>query len=216
MKLKSLFFNEEIPKPIVAAPSVPNVTASMSPTPATPFAPTYKSNVTLVDPEMRAVLLESLQNNKLAGFDYLKFVAALEEMKEFGGTEESRLKMAFITAKQLGVDKVKLTESAKHYLGVLERDASEFNAQLIDKQTQTVGANEKRLEEIEKTIETHHKTLVSLNEEIGKLQLERNTLTAKVTEDRIKLETKKASFENTYTSLTSEIQANIQKINQCI
>lgn len=216
MKLKSLFFNEEIPKPIVAAPSVPNVTASMSPTPATPFAPTYKSNVTLVDPEIRAVLLESLQNNKLAGFDYLKFVAALEEMKEFGGTEESRLKMAFITAKQLGVDKVKLTESAKHLLGVLERDASEFNAQLIDKQTQTVGANEKRLEEIEKTIETHHKTLVSLNEEIGKLQLERNTLTAKVTEDRIKLETKKASFENTYTSLTSEIQANIQKINQCI
>jgi hypothetical protein len=54
----------------------------------------------------------------------------LEEMKAMVPSEDNRFKMAFITAKQLGIDKSKLIESGQHYIQVLNEDLREFQANL--------------------------------------------------------------------------------------
>lgn len=208
MNFKSFFINEDIKTSTSVKPISNNIEIAVAPTIVQPGA------AITVDKDIKAALLQSLQDNKLAGFDYLKFVAALEEMKEIGGTEEARLKMTFITAKQLGVDKTKLIESANHYLEVLKKDAVDFSSNLADKQAKNIGVNEKRLEDVEKATNNHRETITTLNAEIEKLQQEKYALTVQIADERARLENKKSAFEYTHTSLTNEIKDNIQKINQ--
>lgn len=102
------------PTPTVT-PAVSRMTTTYVPTPT-------------VDPAIQDMLSKSLQDNKLSGFDYLKFISAVEESKSTGVSEDARFKMTFATAKQLGLDKNNLLQSGSHYLEVLDQDENDFNS----------------------------------------------------------------------------------------
>jgi chromosome segregation ATPase len=208
MKFKSLFFEDDsiaAPKPQASQQSlvVPTMTMPMS-------APMVAGP----DPEIRAALLQSINEKKLPGYDYLKYIAALEEMKSMVPAEDARFRMAFITAKQFGIDKSKLAETGKHYLQVLNEDAREFQEHLNEKMQESVTAREKQLADLDSQIQSRQMQIEKLSAEIQAAQMQRNDLASQVAETRAKLDSKKRSFEVTHAGCVAEIEANIQKINQ--
>jgi chromosome segregation ATPase len=160
------------------------------------------------DPAISEMLEKSIQDNKLSGFDYLKFVSMVEKMKGKGGlSEESRFQTAFTAAESMGVSKKKLVESGAHYLDVLKQDEEEFNESCEDFAKKEVKSKEAKLSQTEATIATLTKQLEQLTDDRESLQKE-------VEEGRANLEARKSSFQATVEQFKSAIQSNIEKINQ--
>lgn len=160
-----------------------------------------------IDPGIRDMLQQSLQENKLNGFDYLKFISAVEESKSTGVPEDARFKMTFSTAKQLGVDKNTLLKSGNHYIEVLAQDESDFNADCAHYEKSEVESRATKLASVESTI-------ASLSSQLSQLNQDRATLAHELEQEKSKLESKKAAFRTTLESVRTTIQANIDKINQ--
>jgi hypothetical protein len=217
---KGLFVKEDVPTskpaaaPAAAAP-LPPLTSGLAPGPLFQQPGTPLAASTSVDPKVRDVLLQSLQENSLSGYDYLKFMSALEEMKSYGN-EEARFKMVSIAAKQLGVDKAKLIQTAQHYIQVLQQDLDSFHNQESKAQLDNVGVHENRVKDIDAVIATKSDQIQKLNAEVSQLQQEKVTLSGQIMDNRNTLEIRKRSFEVTHAAMVSEIEANIQKINQYI
>ena len=208
--VSSLLFTDE---------TVPTQQRATGPTnPVSTPTPVYGSPVYTstpgVDPSIRSMLLQAMSDNKLAGYDYLKFVAALEEMKTDIPSEATRFKTAFAVAKQLSVDKATLAKSGQHYIDVLNNTAKEFQDNLASKMQETVTSGEKRLQEIDGQIQGRQEQIAKLTAEIQAAQTERTELASKVAENHAKLDSRKQSFDVTHAGCVAEIEANIQKINQ--
>lgn len=176
------------------------------------FKPT--TVVSRIDPEIREALEDSMKEQKLGGFDYLKFKATLEETSELASDEGSRYKMAAIAAKQLGVNKAKLIETANHYLNVLSEDSESFQKDLKKKIDNTVGKAQERISQLENNIQTSENAIKSLQEGIEKATAEHNELTSTISNDTKELETKKQAFEATAEALKEEIQTVISNIGK--
>lgn len=172
--------------------------------------PTYTSphaSMPTVDPVISEMLKQSLEENKLAGFDFMKFTSAVEEMKSTGATEDSRYKMAFFTAKQLGVDKASLLKSGSHYLDVLAGNENDFNSDCSQYEKSEISARQAKLSKIESTV-------ADLSKQLAQLQQDHTSLTQEVATQQTNLESRKSSFQVTLQSFRATIESNIQKINQ--
>lgn len=174
-----------------------------------PTAPTYTppTKETGVDAETAKVLAQSLQDNKLSGFDYLKFIAATDAMKAYNTPEETRFKMAFDTAKQLGLDKDSLLKSGQHYLDVLAQDEKDFKNDCTQFDKKEVQTKETRIAELETK-------LTALSEQLAQTKRDRDSLASEVQESKSIQEASKASFQATLQSFVGAIETNIEKINK--
>lgn len=161
----------------------------------------------VVDDSIAKALEQSLQDNKLSGFDYLKFVAATEEMKAYNTPEDTRFKMAFSTAKQLGLDKDSLIKSGEHYLSVLKQDEAEFKSECTQHEKKEITAKETKLADLEAKI-------IALTEQANKAKEDHTALTEEVQEKKASLESRRTAFESTLQSFVDAIEANIAKINK--
>lgn len=208
-KFKGLFVEEDIKvskQPAQKSVLKVNASTMADSYPTQPTAFPSKSAM-IFDPQIGGMLRQSLEENKLAGFDYLKFVSAVEEMKSTGASEDQRFKMAFMTAKQLGVDKGSLSSSGQHYLDVLKQDESDFNSDCAQHVKTEVQAREKKLAQIEDTI-------TSLAKQLAQLQQDQQTLKSELESERSTLDSRQAAFQATLGSIRSDIENNLQKINQ--
>lgn len=161
----------------------------------------------LVDSEIAKTLSQSLQDSKLSGFDYLKYIAATDEMKKDGGTEAQSFKMAFTAAKQVGVDKDSLIKSAQHYLDVLKLDVTAFDTDFVQPETKAIQAKETRAANLAERYAT-------LNEQLTQINLERAQLAGEVQKKKDALTAQQAAFEATLKTFTDDIEGNIVKINK--
>lgn len=210
MPLKS-FLNKmglvEDDLPVTAKPKAAQ--PAQAPTPSYSPSPVSMTTFTSqsIDPAIQEMLNQSLQENKLSGFDYLKFICAVDETKTTGVPEEARFKMTFSTAKQLGVDKNGLLKSGQHYIEVLAQDESDFNADCTQYEKNQVQAREAKLSSIETTIS-------SLGQQLAQLNQDHATLTQELQQEKAKLESRKVAFRVTLENIRTTIKSNIDKINQ--
>ena len=160
-----------------------------------------------IDIAISKTLQQSLQDNKLSGFDYLKFIAATDEMKTYGTPEDARYRMAFLAAKQVGVDKDSLVKSGQHYIDVLKQDETDFNAECIQFEKKEVQAKDTKIAELEAK-------LTSLNEQLTQANLDHTNLTDEVRGKRASLASRQAAFKGTLETFVGNIEANIAKINK--
>jgi hypothetical protein len=187
------------PQPTQSFP-VERQTPSYAPTPSYVPAPT-------IDPAISDMLAQSLQENKLSGFDYLKFTSAVEESKAMGVAEDARFKMTFSTAKQLGVDKPGLVKSGEHYLAVLTQDESDFNTDCANYDKKEIQSRAAKISQIESTI-------TDLTKQLAQLQQDHGTLTQELQDETSRLESRKNAFQVTLQTFRANIQSNLDKINQ--
>lgn len=169
-------------------------------------APVYVPSPS-VDPAIQEMLAQSLQENKLSGFDYLKFTSAVEESKSTGVSEDARFKMTFSTAKQLGVDKNNLLKSGAHYLDVLSQDEADFNADCAQYDKKEIQSREAKIAQIESN-------LTDLSKQLAQAQQDHVTLTQELQSEKERLESRKTAFQVTLQNFRATIESNIQKINQ--
>lgn len=205
---KAGLIEEEVQVSKAPAKSSPQAGATglSVPNPSAP-APQYYGHTPAIDPSINEMLLQSLEANKLSGFDYLKFSSSVEETKAFAVPEDARYKMAFSTAKQLGVDKNSLLKSGQHYLDVLTQDEASFSQECGEHEKNEVQAREAKLLKIEST-------MADLSKQLAQLQNDHVTLRSELQEEKIRLESRKVSFQVTLQNLRASIESNIQKINQ--
>lgn len=189
-------------QPAAAAPS-----SVSAPTPSYSSFTSMSAPVPAVDASIQEMLNQSLQENKLSGFDYLKFISAVDESKSTGVPEDARFKMTFSTAKQLGVDKNSLLKSGQHYIEVLTQDENDFNADCVQYEKNEVSARETKIASIEATINDLNKQLVQLNQD-------HTTLYQELQQEKVKLESRKIAFHVTVENIRSTIKSNIDKISQ--
>lgn len=202
---------DEVPVKKTAAQPAPAVA------PAQTFTPTPSGNISFsppsytppptIDPTITEMLAQSLQDNKLAGFDYLKFISAVEESKATGVPEDARFKMTFSTAKQLGVDKTNLLNSGKHYLDVLTQDETDFNADCAQYDKKEVQSRTNKISQLEDTI-------TQLSKQLAQAQQDHVTLAQELQDETARLESRKSAFQVTLQNFRATIESNIQKINQ--
>lgn len=190
--------------PVTKTKTKQSVTTVLSTAPTYTAPPATTANV---DEETAKVLEQSLQDNKLSGFDYLKFVAATEETKTYGVPEETRYKMAFSTAKQLGLDKDSLLKSGQHYIDVLAQNERDFKSDCTQFERINIQTKEVKIAELETKLTT-------LSEQLAQTKRERDDLASEVQENKSTQETSKASFQATLQSFVGGIETNIAKINK--
>lgn len=187
----------------VTSPQVPVTMQGVhTSTYSTSFTP-----ATDIDPTIQKMLEDSLQENKLSGFDYLKFTSAVEEMKSTGTAEDARFKMAGFTAKQMGVDKAGLLKSGEHYLDVLSQDESDFGANCAEYLKKEITSRESSISKIESTI-------TDLTKQLAQLQQDHSTLSQELQNETSRLESRKTAFQVTLKDFRATIESNIKKINQ--
>jgi hypothetical protein len=187
-------------KPVVQAKSVPS-----TPLPSS-FIPPAVSTAN-VDPSIKEMLEQSIQESKLSGFDYLKFIGAVEEMKSSGSSEDARFKMAFVAAKQLGVDKDSLVKSGNHYLDVLKKDEDDFNSDCSEFEKNELQTRDAKIAELDSRVTELTK---QLDDTKGALL----SLKGEAASKRSSLESRRSGFQATLQSVKSVIETNISKINQ--
>jgi len=190
---------------LVEEETVPIAKKAIPTTPQT--ATPVRAPVAAIDEAIAKALEQSLQENKLSGFDYLKFIAATDEMKVYNTPEETRFKMAFSTAKQMGLDVEGLTKSAKHYVSVLKQDEEDFDAECAQFQKKEIVAKEAKLTELEAKI-------VSLDEQAKRAREDYSALNEELKEKKSSLESRKAAFQTTLQSFVDNIEDNIAKITK--
>ncbi len=212
MKFKSLFVEDEQPVKKVAPQAAPATTMSSSL--ASPYQAPQTPVIAGPDQEIRAALIASINDKKLPGYDYLKYVAALEEMKSMVPAEDARFKIAFSVAKQAGADKVKLAETGQHYIQVLNEDLKEFQSNLAATTQEKVVVRERQLQDLDNAVAERLQQIAQLTELNTKAAADRLALSNEIAETKAKLESKKKSFEVTHAGCVAEIEGNIQKINQ--
>jgi hypothetical protein len=203
---------EDVQVKAKAATPAPAPTVSSGRPPALPVSGSTFSSMSFtpaptIDPAIQEMLSQSLQESKLSGFDYLKFISAVEETRSTGVPEDARFKMTFSTAKQLGVDKNSLLKSGQHYIDVLTQDETDFNADCAQYEKNEVQSRETKLATVQKTIS-------DLNSQLAQLNQDQFTLTQELQQEKLKLESRKAAFRVTVESIRSTIKSNIDKINQ--
>lgn len=190
------------PKTATAQVQSPQTTFQAQVAPAPVYTP-----AAAVDPAISEMLKQSLEENKLAGFDFMKFTAAVEEMKSTGATEDSRYKMAAMTAKQMGVDKASLLKSGSHYLDVLTSNENDFNNDCSQYEKKEISSRESKISQTEATID-------SLSKQLAQAQQDHQSLTQELSDQKSNLDSRKSSFQVTLQSFRATIEQNINKINQ--
>lgn len=183
------------------------VTNQPSSTAQSVFTPSSYTPTPSIDPAISDMLKQSLESNKLSGFDYMKFTSAVEEMKSTGSSEDARYKMAFFAARQLGVDKANLLKSGEHYLDVLKQDENDFNSDCSEYDKKEVKSREAKISQISNQVG-------DLTTKLAQLQQEQATLHEELQNEKARLESRRSSFQVTLQNFRSTIETNIQKINQ--
>lgn len=194
-------------------------------TPAVTITPTINT-ITVqplsVDSEKEKKVIESLlkllDDSNLEGPDFYEFCIALKEMQKIGGsTEESSLyKMVYTTLKITGLTKQLLVDSGNQYLKILADHLKSFESNHEDTVKHKVGSKITEKSNIEKMIGQKMVQIESLQSEIVGLKNKQQNLESDIQSETKNIEETKNAFIAGYTKLVSELNSNLQKINQHI
>lgn len=191
-KLKSLFIVTEDEK----APEVKtaNTVESSSSAPAK----VKDSVVRKMVEHLSNILVENNQD----GFDYMEFRNAVRELLTNGDSEQKAFTSVYTTAKTIGIGKSDLLKSAKHYITVLEKEKSDFTAEIESRVSQDLAAKKQRLEDV--------------NSELEKLQKEKETLIKEIDDSSTKIEENQSGFQDAWNIIHGKISEDEKKIREFI
>lgn len=220
----SVFYDQDTPtdenEATDTAPAASPVTSTAAPSTYVPLSP-----VGGVDQATRDRLQQAMQENGLNNtYDYLKFKSSLNDLSRDIPDERLRYKTVFSTAKAMGVTREKLAQTATHYLTVLDEEAKKFNEAVNDQTQESIVQGEQHVKQIDDTISAKTKTISDLqaqvaaqvkqlNDEINSLNSERIKLTGEIANNKNTIESSKARFTATHTTMVQEIKDDINKMS---
>lgn len=209
--LSSLLF-EDVPEPIKAtvvpvAPTTAGVTNTSIM--ATPPVSTISSGQ--VDQDIIKQLMKVVEDNNVEGYDYFEFRSAIENMKAVIPDEVSRFKAAFAAVSSIvSADKLKAT--AEFYLSKLDDHKTAFEGFSKKLSQEKVEGKEAKAKSMEQDIINLQTQITKINENIAKLQADKNTLLIESATEKVKIEAIRTNFMTSFDKFVGDIKADIQKI----
>lgn len=215
--LKSLFIEEEATKEGSEQPVPPrsDVAKSEVKPAADPIStPSASASPAKVDQRFLDALLQALEANNLEGFDYLEFRQALRSLIKMDMDEATRFKSAFAMAQTMNISPRDLTRTAQVYLDVLAKEKKKFSEALANQEKNQIQTRQSRIVELETSIANCQKQIEELMATIHAQRDEMTNLNAELSEVHQKIQKTEQQFMSSHDLLTSEIEADIQKMDQ--
>ncbi len=206
-KLKSLFIVDETPKTENTDNTEENNEANKN--------VVQQPVIGNVDSVILDTLFKSLSDNNLQGFDYFEYKQSLKTLRSMLD-EQTAFKSAFATAATMGITKEKLLETANFYVKVLEKEKEKFDEAARSQGGAAVEQKKKEIELTTKSISDKSEQIRKLTDEISAAQTKINELNAFVLQAETKIAETSKNFIASYSSISTEISTDIEKIKQYI
>ncbi|MFZ4635624.1 MAG: hypothetical protein ACOYNO_15570, partial [Saprospiraceae bacterium] len=200
-KFKSVFVLEDEPKTKPQQAPVPK--PAPEPSRPAPVAPAPVNGT--VNDRFVEILMNALQKSNQEGFDYMEYRQSLHNLKDMAMDEATRFKSAFAMAQTLGVTQVKLMDSGRFYLGVLEQEQEKFNNAHAQQRSKLVGEREKELEDLEAGIRQRTAQIEQLQREMVEAQNRMQQIGSEIATNTQKIENTRSDFEATFTAVYAQI-----------
>lgn len=211
-KFKSVFIVEdETPKSgntgtTTETPAIQQNTSPSAP-PATPSAGS-------VSDKFLEALASALERNNQDGFDYFEFRQALKNLSKMSMDEQTRFQSAYAMAQTMGVTASKLASSVQHYLGVLEVEKQHFSEAHAQQMAKLIGNRQEEAKSLDAAIQQKTEQIRKLTEEIEQHRLRSEQIRQEISDSTLKIETTRSDFEATYNAVYTQVQDDLQKIQQ--
>ncbi len=214
-KFKSVFVVEDpnAPEESASAPmpkSAPQVTQQAPPPPPAPTASTTGS----VTDKFSEILLGALEKNNQPGFDYFEFRQALRNLAKMPMDEQTRFQSAYAMAQTMGATPAALVESAKGYLNVLSGEQARFNEAHQQQRAKLIGNREDEVKNIEAMMVQKTEQIKQLTQQIEEHRQRADQIRKELQDSTVKIENTKADFEATFQSVVSQMQGDVEKMQQ--
>lgn len=172
----------------------------------------------VVDNEILDTFNNALATKNLPGNDYYEFRESIIAMKDIPLDERNKFISAFRTlaASDKTLDKKKLVDSINFYLGVLNSEKEKFDG--AKNRNLDAGVNSKlnQIKANNEQINSLVKKINDINEQITAIQAQNQELNKEANENQSKINNAASSFEFTYGHIVSEMQNDLNKINNYI
>ncbi len=160
------------------------------------------------------VLASALEKNNQEGFDYFEFRQALKNLSKMPMDEQTRFQSAYAMAQTMGVTPAKLLESAKFYLGILNGEQTRFEEVHAQQKAKLIGSREDEAKNLEGAMRQKAEQIKQLTKEIEQNRHQSEHIRKETSESTLKIESTKADFDATFSSVVSQIQDDLAKIQQ--
>lgn len=161
-------------------------------------------------------IADALEKANLAGFDYFEYAKMLEALKPTIPAEQALYQTAYTSGMVMGANKKMLTDSAGHYLSVLDRESRNFAETVRKRIDDSVKGKEAQIESIDAAIKEKAAAIAALTEEINRMSEQKNSILNEVTENKIKIEKVQNDFTTTMQLFTGKIRSDLEKIERYI
>ncbi len=160
------------------------------------------------------VLASALEKNNQDGFDYFEFRQSLKNLAKMPMDEATRYQSAYAMAQTMGVTSTKLVESAKFYLSVLNGEQTRFSEAHAQQKAKLIGNREDEAKNLEGAMQQKAEQIKQLTQEIEQNRQRSEQIRKEISESTVKIESTKADFEATFTSVVAQIMDDMNKIQQ--
>lgn len=204
-KLKNALFEPEAPTPVT-------VTVPKGVTPITNISAPVGVAANDKSEQFTQIMLQNLHTNATAA--YFKFVELANEMRSIIPDNSALFKAVMISLSKS--DKLTAADIAKSSAAVLAALSGEKDKALVDitkSSNQVIDSQKQNLNTTNSSIEALEKQIAELGLKVQELRNERSSLVQGIQEAEQHFEVLKASLENAYTKLSSEINSQQTNIN---
>ncbi|MBL7825764.1 MAG: hypothetical protein JNJ57_03980 [Saprospiraceae bacterium] len=160
------------------------------------------------------VLATALEKNNQEGFDYFEFRQALKNLSKMSMDEQTRYQSAYAMAQTMGITSAKLVESAQHYLNVLATEKTRFSDAHAQQRAKLIGNKEEEIKNLDQMVQQKSAQIAQLTKEIEEHRKNSELIRKEINDSTVKIETTKADFEVTFTSVMEQLQNDVVKIQQ--
>jgi len=226
-KLKSLFIvdDKEFARKVTgkSLPEKENTPAEKKESSAT-NDPTPKPEVVMPDvtvdgegqvsEKFTDILFGAIDKANQEGFDYLEFRNSLASLSKMDMDEATRYKSAYAMAQTMKATPKQLISSAKHYLKVLSLEEQKFGKALVNQREKQIGDKQEELNKVSQAIRAKAEQIKKLSAEIEQHQLQLKKLETDIQNAAGKVGQTKLNFVASYEAIVSQIQGDVEKMEQ--
>ncbi|MFM9952058.1 MAG: hypothetical protein ACKV1O_29270 [Saprospiraceae bacterium] len=159
-------------------------------------------------------LTKALERNNQPGFDYLEYKQSLTALSKMNMDEATAFKSAYATAATMGLTKDKLLKTADFYKGILNTEKQEFDKALQKQVQDRVHSKQEEVKKLQIQIEEHRAKIKELEAQMVKNQSIIDRADEDIRSATEKIETTRGHFEMTLKGILSDIDKDMNNINQ--
>lgn len=161
-------------------------------------------------------LLQAIEDNNQAGFDYLEYRRSLKSLAALPMDEMVKFQSAYATASTMGVTLEKLLASIDFYRTVLRNEQDNFIKASKEQYAINVEGKLKEKDNINIVINEKSLKIHKLTDEIRKHQAEMEELTKTIEAGDLKIKETTTNFEKALQFLLSQMDQDTEKLKNYI